>query len=125
MKHHYKYTFILFFSLFINITFAEVTNMKDLKELQELKLKIVQVGDPVLRTTAKTITQKEIQEPAIQQLIDLMKNTMRDAPGVGLAAPQIGIPLQIAVIEDREEYIKLLKPEELKEKDPGADVSKV
>src|SRR5208283_3532374 len=42
---------------------------------------------------------------------------MRDAPGVGLAAPQVGISLQIAVIEDREEILQDLPPEELVEKD--------
>ena len=36
----------------------------------------------------------------MQRLIELMRETMRDAPGVGLAAPQIGLPLQLAVIED-------------------------
>jgi peptide deformylase len=35
-----------------------------------------------------------------------MRDTMREAPGVGLAAPQIGEPLQVAVIEDREEYLR-------------------
>src|SRR5437762_1103895 len=91
--------------------------MNDLKELQEIKLKIVQVGDPVLRKVAKPLTKKEILSPAIQQLIASMKNTMRDAPGVGLAAPQVGVSLQIAVIEDREEYLKFLKPEEIKQRD--------
>ena len=35
-----------------------------------------------------------------------MRETMRDAPGVGLAAPQIGLSLQLAVIEDREEFLR-------------------
>jgi peptide deformylase len=39
----------------------------------------------------------------MQQLIEAMRETMRDAPGVGLAAPQIGLPLQLAVIEDTAE----------------------
>lgn len=43
-------------------------------------------------------------------MIDLMRETMRDAPGVGLAAPQIGEPLRLAVIEDRAEYMKDLDP---------------
>jgi peptide deformylase len=34
-----------------------------------------------------------------------MRETMRDAPGVGLAAPQVGLPIQLAVIEDREENL--------------------
>jgi peptide deformylase len=63
-------------------------------------LKIVQAGDPVLRETARQLTPAEIAGGEIQQLIELMRETMRDAPGVGLAAPQIGLPLQLAVIED-------------------------
>ena len=38
--------------------------------------------------------------PGLHQLVELMRETMRDAPGVGLAAPQVGLPLQLAVIED-------------------------
>ncbi len=63
-------------------------------------LKIVQAGDPVLRTSARPLTPEEIKSVEVQQLIDLMRETMRDAPGVGLAAPQVGLPLQLAVIED-------------------------
>jgi peptide deformylase len=63
-------------------------------------LKIVQSGDPVLRTAARPLTPQEIASAEVAQLIDLMRETMRDAPGVGLAAPQIGLPLQLAVIED-------------------------
>jgi len=42
---------------------------------------------------------------------------MRDAPGVGLAAPKIGLPLQLAVIEDRPEYSKDIAPERLAERE--------
>ena len=42
-----------------------------------------------------------------------MKNTMYAAPGVGLAGPQVGLPLQIAVIEDRPEYFKDISEESL------------
>lgn len=55
--------------------------------------------------------------PAIQQLIEWMRETMRDAPGVGLAAPQIGLPLQIAVIEDRAEYSQAATLEALAERE--------
>jgi peptide deformylase len=65
-----------------------------------MNLKIVQAGDPVLREAARPLTPAEIAGAEIQQLIELMRETMRDAPGVGLAAPQIGLPLQLAVIED-------------------------
>ena len=70
-----------------------------------MKLKIVQAGDPVLRQQSRALTKKEISSASIQYLIELMRNTMREAPGVGLAAPQIGQSLQLAVIEDRPEYI--------------------
>ena len=42
---------------------------------------------------------------------------MRDAPGVGLAAPQIGMSLQIAVIEDRQEYLKDISADQLAERE--------
>jgi peptide deformylase len=63
-------------------------------------LKIVQAGEPVLRTEARALTPAEVRSAEIQQLIAMMRETMRDAPGVGLAAPQIGLPLALAVIED-------------------------
>jgi peptide deformylase len=65
-----------------------------------MNLKIVQAGEPVLRETARPLTAAEITSAEIQQLVELMRETMCDAPGVGLAAPQIGLPLQLAVIED-------------------------
>ncbi|MDE3047733.1 MAG: DUF952 domain-containing protein, partial [Verrucomicrobiota bacterium] len=64
------------------------------------KLDIVQIGHPVLRQVARELSVEEIVSPEIQNLIEIMKATMRAAPGVGLAAPQIGKPLQLAVIED-------------------------
>ncbi|HXQ71077.1 MAG TPA: peptide deformylase [Pyrinomonadaceae bacterium] len=85
-----------------------------------MKLKIVQAGDPVLRTQSRPLTKEEIGSPSIQQLIVLMREAMREAPGVGLAAPQIGVPIQIAVIEDRAEYIEGLSEEELAERQRAA-----
>jgi peptide deformylase len=63
-------------------------------------LKIVQTGTPVLRQKARPLTPDQIRGAEVQALIELMRETMRDAPGVGLAAPQIGESLQLAVIED-------------------------
>lgn len=67
---------------------------------EEAPSPIVQLGDPVLRQVAKELSLDEILSPEIQDLIVLMTKTMRAAPGVGLAAPQIGKSLQLAVIED-------------------------
>jgi peptide deformylase len=83
----------------------------------ELRLKIVQAGEPVLRNPARPLSLDEIALPETQQLIDWMRETMRDAPGVGLAAPQIGLPIQLAVVEDCPEYTKDISPERLAERD--------
>ena len=80
-------------------------------------LPIVQAGDPALRQPARPLSLDEIGLPAIQQLIADMQETMRAAPGVGLAAPQIGLSLQLAVIEDAPEYLASATPEELQERD--------
>ncbi len=64
---------------------------------------IVQVGDPVLRNGTRNLSPDEVRSPEIQQLIESMRETMRQAPGVGLAAPQVGLPLRLAVIEDDQE----------------------
>jgi peptide deformylase len=76
-------------------------------------LDIVQVGDPVLRRVARPLDVAELETPRIQQLIADMRDTMRAAPGVGLAAPQIGESLQLVVIEDPPAHHAKLSPEEL------------
>ncbi len=58
--------------------------------------KIVTVPNPVLREKAKPV--RKIT-PAIETLIDDMIETMREAPGVGLAAPQLGVGVQVIVVE--------------------------
>lgn len=63
---------------------------------------IVQAGHPVLRAQALPFT-GQLSRQELAALIALMTETMRAAPGVGLAAPQIGIPLQLAVLEDQYE----------------------
>jgi peptide deformylase len=82
-----------------------------------LHLKIAQVGEPVLREVAGTLTKEDILSDKIQNLIFEMRETMHAAPGVGLAAPQIGLPLQLAVIEDKEEYFKDIAAEDLRERE--------
>lgn len=58
--------------------------------------KIVYIPDPVLRKKARKVTDFG---PELQTLIDDMVMTMREAPGVGLAAPQVDVPLRLIVIE--------------------------
>jgi len=83
----------------------------------EMRLKIVHVGEPVLRGVSQKLSREEILSSSIQNLIEYMRETLRDAPGVGLAAPQVGEPFQLAVIEDKAEYQKLLTEFELRERD--------
>lgn len=60
---------------------------------------VVQAGHPVLRTVA-TPYDGQVDAAELAELLALMHRTMRAAPGVGLAAPQIGLPLALAVVED-------------------------
>lgn len=78
-----------------------------------MPLTIVQAGEPVLRKAARPLRANEIRSREIQDLIAEMKETMYAAPGVGLAAPQVGRGIQLAVIEDREQYMKDWTPEQL------------
>lgn len=61
--------------------------------------KIAQLGEPVLRQKARELTREELRSSAVQTLIDDMIETMHDADGAGLAAPQVYESLAIAVIE--------------------------
>ena len=82
-----------------------------------MELEIVQAGNPVLRQLARALTPSEIASKKIKNLIGSMRETMHEAPGVGLAAPQIGLSLQLAVIEDRAEYHKDVSAEQLRERE--------
>jgi len=71
------------------------------------------VPDPVLRRKGKRVTKID---PKISKLIDDMLETLPAVQGVGLAAPQVGVSLQVAVIQiaDEEEPIVLVNPEVVK-----------
>lgn len=62
--------------------------------------KIVYIGDPVLHRQAQAVTEFNDE---LRALIDDMFETMYDARGCGLAAPQIGISLQLAVLDNSED----------------------
>ena len=75
-------------------------------------LKIRTLPDPVLRQKASKVSKID---GSIQKLIDDMIDTMHTNAGVGLAAPQIGVSLRVAVIElPGEEVITLINPEIVK-----------
>ena len=81
-------------------------------------LPIVQVGDPVLRAVAQNVEPSDL--PGLASLIIEMRDTMRAAPGVGLAAPQIGRSLQLAVIEDAPQLHTSLTAEQLAARERSA-----
>ena len=71
----------------------------------------------MLRQKARPLSTDEILDRSTQELIEAMRETMHDAPGVGLAAPQIGYSLQLVVIEDQAEFIQKLPAEQVAERD--------
>ena len=72
------------------------------------KLKIVKLGDETLRKGCRPVDKIT---PRVHQLLDDMVQTMRDAGGVGLAAPQVGILRRIVVIEVEEgQVLELINP---------------
>jgi len=84
--------------------------------MTETILKLRQSGELVLRQPARPLSLDEIRRPETRHLIAAMHDTLRDAPGVGLAAPQVGFGLQLAMIEDRADYQQAIPPEQLEER---------
>lgn len=62
-------------------------------------LKVARLGHPVIRMPAKPVPVEQITTGEFQKLLDDLVETMREYSGVGLAAPQVHLSLQVAVIE--------------------------
>ena len=62
-------------------------------------LKVARLGHPVIRTAAEAVPKETIASPEMQRFLDDMVETMREYDGVGLAAPQVHVSKQVAVIE--------------------------
>jgi peptide deformylase len=75
-------------------------------------LPIIQCGDPVLRRAADPVDPADLRTAGLRRLIAQMRATMEAAPGVGLAAPQVGVSLQLAVVQDGPERWGQLNEEE-------------
>lgn len=61
--------------------------------------KILRMGHPVLRRPARALDRAEIGAPALHALVEDMTETLHDYGGIGLAAPQIGESIRVAIIE--------------------------
>lgn len=81
---------------------------------------IVQAGDVVLRARAAEVPESELGSPALHVLVARMIAAMRAAPGVGLAAPQLGVGKRVIVLEDRPELMGKLTDAELRERERTA-----
>jgi peptide deformylase len=66
-------------------------------------LPIVECGDPVLRRPAEPVAPSDLRTSELRLLIARMQATMEAAPGVGLAASQVGVPVQLVVLRDGQE----------------------
>lgn len=69
---------------------------------------IVQIGDPVLKQTAKRVHRID---DSVKRLIADMIDSMHDVSGIGLAAPQIGVPLRVIVTNVEDDLRILVNPE--------------
>ena len=82
-------------------------------------LNIVKEGDPTLRKVCRPVV--EIT-PRILTLLDDMRETLIEANGAGLAAPQVGILRRIALVELGEEIVELINPEIIESKGEQEEV---
>jgi peptide deformylase len=74
---------------------------------------IVKVGHPALRNGTRNVPRELFGTPALHELIEVMRATLA-GKGVGLAAPQIAVPLRLFVIEDTQERMGHLTAEQQK-----------
>lgn len=70
-------------------------------------LEIVQVGDPVLRKKCESV--KTFDE-TLWKLLDDMKETLKNAEGAGLAAPQVNVPIRAVLVDVEEGFFELINP---------------
>jgi peptide deformylase len=73
---------------------------------------IVKAGHPVLRARAEEVPESELGSEALASLVARMVDAMRAAPGVGLAAPQLGVGKRVIVVEDAERLMAKLSDKE-------------
>lgn len=73
--------------------------------------KIATIGHPVLRQRSREITREELASEATQRFIDDLIETMRDASGAGLAAPQVYEPIRVVAVEVKKNARYPYKPD--------------
>src|SRR5258707_8727937 len=80
-------------------------------DVPAIPVEIVKVGHSALRNGTRSVPQELFGTPALHELIDVMRVTLA-GNGVGLAAPQIAVPLRLFVVEDTQDRMIHLTPEQ-------------
>jgi peptide deformylase len=83
---------------------------------QSVAAEIVRIGHPALRSGTKSVSRALIGKKKLNELIDIMRATLK-GNGVGLAAPQLAVPLRLFVIEDTADYASRYSREELERRE--------
>ena len=78
---------------------------------------IVQLGDPVLRVPCDPVLPDDIKTGEVREVIDAMKFVLKRFDGVGLSAPQIGVPLQIMMVQFTKKQINFWSEELRKQRE--------
>lgn len=76
-------------------------------KVNDMIREIVQVGDPVLRRVCEPVTRFDGE---LAQLLDDMKETLKNAEGAGLAAPQVGVPVRAVQVDVEEGFFEMVNP---------------
>jgi peptide deformylase len=85
--------------------------------IEHAPVPIVRIGNPILTQKARSVARDLRSTEAFQGLLRVMKATLK-GNGVGLAAPQVGVPLRVFVMEDLEEWVEKDKLKNDKERVP-------
>lgn len=80
--------------------------------------RILTADEPILHEKTKRVSQFDA---SLHRLLDDLLETMRDAPGIGLAANQVGVPLQVAVIEIDGTITELINPQVVRRSGSSVD----
>jgi peptide deformylase len=78
-------------------------------------LVVIQAGDPVLRRVAEELSMERIASPDAAELIEELRISLAEKPGVGIAAPQIGVSLRVVIVQDPAAFQAGIVPERLAE----------
>ena len=108
----------LYNGLYINCRHVSKWIPSSLRTLLNIdSLQARQVGDPILREQAEIVDISTVHSPEFKQMVERMFKVMRKAKGQGIAAPQIGVGLQVFAMEYTGQHMKELKDQGCSDKE--------